>query len=216
MELYAPPPGFVPTYTWATKPTTLATGQPVFLSNVGPKGSHWWYDGTRWKVVGGMLLLASLDTTVAGLTNSEVVTFSYQAPAALFQLKDRLRISYVLTKSGTTDTGTGRIRMGTAGTTSDTLLNSQSNTQLAAASRAVSILDDYRFETSTSIQHLGNSNASDAKSGYSNFSASAAVAAVTISDFSNSLFITLNAFSSSTNDTVGIQDVQVELHTTPN
>jgi len=216
MELYAPPPGFVPTYTWATKPATLPTGQPVFISNVGTKGSYWYYDGTRWKLVNGSVILAALDTTMSGIVNSETLALQYLMPATLWQLKDRIRVTFTFTKSGTTDSGTVRIRIGTAGTTGDGQMNNNSETILNAASRQAGLVQEYRLETATTVQMMSVANGALAVSGYSGSGASAAVGATAVGNVSNALYVSLFALSSSTNDTVSVVDAQIELRTTPN
>ena len=112
----------IPTFTWANKPSSYITGQPVFISNAGTKGSHWFYDGTRWKPLNGSAMLASLDTASASIGSSETIVFQYLIPANLWQTADRLRFWLGMTKSGTTDTGAMWFRIGTAGTTADALI----------------------------------------------------------------------------------------------
>ena len=94
MDLYAPPPGFVPSYTWANKPATYPTGQPIFISNIGVNGSHWWYDSIRWRPVNGSVILKTMNTTAAGITNVESQPFSCALPAGFLQVTDRLRVAW--------------------------------------------------------------------------------------------------------------------------
>lgn len=190
--------------TWATKPASPVTGVPYFISDVGVKGSHWYFDGTLWQPVGGAVLLASMNTAVTGLTNVEVVTFSYQMPAALLQLKNRLRTVVTLSKSGTTDTGGLRVRLGTAGTTADTAI--VTTTTMAASAQHAGVIMEHRVESATSVQILARNDL-----GYGGTNTGAQSAPVTVANISNSLFWDVGALSSSTNNTVGITDVQLWL-----
>lgn len=192
------------TYTWATKPASPQTGITYFFSDVGTKGSFWYYDGTRWKPLNNQCLLASLDASVTGLNNSEVISFQYQSPVGLFQLKDRLRLMVTMAKSGATDTGILRWRFGSAGTTADSALVSA--TTMAASARYAGFIYDARIETATQTQTLGRADL-----GYGGTSTSAQPGVITNGNISGALFSSLGALSNSTNDTISLVDAQLWL-----
>lgn len=200
----------LPSVAYASIPAPGNAGKIVRVSDFGTKGSLLMDDGTRWKPMNGCTVLATLDTVSSSIPNSEAIVFQYAIPANALQNKDRLRLRVSLTKSGATDTATMRFRMGTAGTTGDTLL--YSGTALAAANRTSGIATDLRLETATTIQQLANSSSAGATVGYSAVANTAAAAAVTItSAAANALFFSVSIFTSSTNDTVAMLDGQLDL-----
>lgn len=193
--------------TWANKPSAYITGQPVFISNAGTKGSHWFYDGTRWKPVGGSCVLATLDSASSAINNSITIAFQYQMPAGLLQTGDRLRVALSITKSGTTDAGGVRGYCGTAGTTGDTGLFSL--TAMAAATLQQSYLLDFRLESATSLQMLASSNA---PMGYGQASTVALASPVSISSASaNALYFSIGLNSGGTTNTLQAVDAQLTL-----
>lgn len=197
--------------TWANKPASYPVGSPVFITNAGADGSHWYYDGTRYKPLNGRALLASLDTASGNITNSgESLVFQYLIPANVVQLLDRLNLRCTMTKSGTTDTGTLRVRVGTAGTTADTLIFSGSG-MLGAAQQTAAFEADFRLATATTLQALANSGSTSATFGYSNQSNNAAAAAPTISNVSNALYFSVGILSGGATNTVALTDARLWL-----
>lgn len=193
--------------TWANKPASYPVGQSVFITNAGTKGSHWFFDGTRWKPVGGIASLASLETATGNIANSETNAFQYLLPAGLWQTGDRLRFTHTQTKSGTTDSAQVVVRIGTAGTTGDTAVLSRANLQ-GVNIQAGTVLD-IRLESATSALVLSSSRAI---LGYSNASITAFDAAVTISSAAaNALYVSVNINSNGTTDTTKLIDAQLQL-----
>lgn len=206
--------GIIASYTFATLPATYAVGQPVWVTDIGratigaspvaATGSLWVFNGTVWAPVGGRLLLAKLDVPVTGLTNVEAVSGQILLPAAFLKVSDRIRYRLGMTKSGTTDSGVSRLKVGTAGTTSDTTVigpTSMSATQLQAGFEYdIKILSATAWRV-TSRNDLGVGGASTA----------AAPVDITIANISNALYLNVGATSSSTNNTVSIIDAQIEL-----
>lgn len=198
-----------PNTTWANKPTSIATGRELFITDAGTTGSFWTYN-SRWRPKNGIALLATLDAISSNIAAAETIVFQYLIPAGLLQAGDRLRLRFSAGKSGTTDSGTVRFRIGTAGTTSDTSLYS-GTPLIATTNRSASIITDWRLESATSLRQLGNSASSGAALGYSNVAAGAAAAAVTISNVSNALYFSVSLLSSGAADTVNLIDAQLEL-----
>lgn len=196
--------GSMATFTYANLPATYPTGLPVFVSNVGTKGSHWYFDGTRWKPLNGQCLLASLDAVGSNIDNNETIVFQYLMPAGLLQALDRLVLDIDMRKSGTTDSGNIRVRVGTAGTTSDTAVlgvTSMSATQVSAG-----LIYHFRVDAATSMTKLGRGDI-----GHGGSSTSAIPSAVTISNISNALYFSAAIYSSSTNNTVACGDAKLFL-----
>lgn len=193
--------------TWAGKPVSYPVGQPVFITNAGTKGSHWYWDGTRWKPVGGAAMLASMDSASASIGNSGTIVFQYQMPTGLFQTSDRLRLYVGMTKSGTTDTSGMQVYVGTAGTTSDTAVLAV--TSMNATTLQTASIMDFRLESATSIRMMPNTRL---QAGYGASSTTAWDAAVTISSASaNSLWFSFVIYSNGTTNTVRAVDAQLQL-----
>lgn len=189
-------------YTWATIPAAGTAGRMIFISDAGTKGSTWFDDGAHWKPLNNQALLGSLDTPSAGVNASETIAFQYKSPAAFWQLTNRLRLIGTLSKSGTTNSGVLNIRIGTAGTTGDSIvLNS---TVLSAGNRQVSFIYDIRIESATTVQLMNN------VSGYGTATSTALASATTISNISNALWFNVTITGGAT-DTVSLTDAQLWL-----
>lgn len=196
--------------TWANIPAAGTAGQMVYVSNAGTKGSMWLDDGTRWKPLNGMCLLASLDATSAAVGNAETIVFQYQIPANLLQTGDVLRFYLTYTKSGGTDLGTLRTRIGTAGTTSDTLV--QDITASAATSRQHGFAFDIRLDSATTAQLMPSQRTSVGYSGSTSTTTVGITAATTISSAAaNSLYVSVGILSAGTTDTVSLVGGQIWL-----
>ena len=205
----------LPAYTVATLPTPGTAGRMVLCTNFGVGGSVLMDSGTRWKPVNGKTILATLDTAYGPVTNAaEAIAFQCPFPAAMLRATDRFRLAYTLTKSGTTDAGTVRFRMGTAGTTADTQLYS-SGTGITTANRAGSNLIDFRIDSATTITQSGNSGGNSGI-GYSVFGSGVSLGPITISNISNALFFSLGLLSGGAADTLTLLEAQLEMITSPN
>lgn len=201
-----------PSTTWANKPSNAPSNAPYFISDAGTKGSFWYYDGTRWKPMNGNAVLATLDTASSNIANSETVVTQYLIPANLWQTNDRIRIYNVVTKSGTTDASTYRIRLGTAGTTADTAIFAGTSF-LSAAQRTYAGIYEFRLASATSVQALMPNSIY----GYSNAIATAFPSPTTVSSASaNALYLSICILSNGTTDTVQLVDSQFQLVSSAN
>lgn len=187
--------------------TTPAAGSMRWASNLGVAGGLLVYNGTRWKPVGGQLVLAKLLTTVASIANSETILLQANAmQPGLLKAGDSLEFLIDTTKSGTTDGAVVTLRLGTAGTTSDTAVLGNT-TVLAAANRTVGTCWHIKLVDNTTSQRSG-SIGSNGHCGAA--SATASPATIAITDMStNALIPTITTNSSSTNDTVGATDARI-------
>lgn len=195
--------------TWANiVATTPAAGSMRYASDIGTAGSLMVYNGTRWKPAGGQAVLAKLVTPTSGVNNSETITLQAPIPAALLKVGDSLIVFVDGTKSGTTDGMAATLRMGTAGTTGDTLVDQK--TIIGAANRTTGVqLSNIKIVTNTATtQRSGGAGANGACCGLPVSTALPGTVAITDSAGA-ALYLTLTINSSSTNDTVGATDARM-------
>jgi hypothetical protein len=200
-------------YTWANLPAAAANANVVaFATDLGT-GTLVRSNGTRWLPVGGVATLKALGAAVSGVANSETIELQTLLPVNAWQANDRLRLYLVGTKTGTTDAFNLTVRIGTAGTTSDTAITGLSALQMFTASGINGGgIFDIKLVNATSAQKLG-ANASGVMT-YTINSASAVAAATTISDASaNALYVSVSIASSGTTNTVGLTDGEIQLIT---
>lgn len=124
----------MPQTTWANRPalTAFPAFSPIVFTDIGAsattanKGTAWYHDNTSWRPVGGCAMLYTLGSAFQDkLTNvtTEEIKGQVLIPAGLWATVDhKILVRHTLTKSGTSNTATYTIRLGTAGTTSDTLI----------------------------------------------------------------------------------------------
>lgn len=193
--------------TWANIPAAGTAGKIVFVSNAGTKGSFWFDDGTRWKPMNSETLLASVDTVFGNVGGTETIVFQYQIPAGMWQVGDIIRIIGTMEKSGATDGGGLYLRIGTAGTTSDTQLKANTG-YMAAADRASSIFIDVRLYSATIAELCTAFVQSGLSTGSTLNPASVAISSAT----TNALYINLSMRRpSGTTDTLSLRHGQMFL-----
>jgi hypothetical protein len=199
--VYPAPPAF-PILTWATKPAAYPAGQVVFISDYGTRGTYWVYDTgmARWKPFGKQLL-KSLDALSAATNNTETIRLQQLLPAAGLQAGDRIEARLSITKSGTTDTGSLRVRVGTAGTTGDAVV--YSTTFLSAAQIHGGAIVEFRADSATTLQLLARSDY-----GYGGATTNGIPAPVTIPNISNALYVSASLLSGGATNTVIMADAQ--------
>lgn len=203
------------TQTWANLPAASSNSWAVTVaSDLGTNGSLVASNGTRWRPVNGEATLKSLAAPVSGVANSDTLVLQALIPAGAWQAGDVVAVRHLaVNKSGTTDTALVTVRVGTAGTTGDTVITGLSAAQgLTAAMQAGGLDFDLRLISNTSAQRVGNVAAG--AGGFGAGSASAESAATTISDASaNALYVTVWIKSGGTTNTVGASSCQIQLIT---
>lgn len=205
----------MPSLTWANIPAAGTVGKTVYVTNAGTKGSLWVDDGTRWKPMNGTVTLATLDTASSNIGTSETIVFQYLIPANLLQTYDRLRLWVNVLKSGTTDTGTIRVRVGTAGTTGDTAVTDYA--LMTAAHRSSSPIFEYRLESATSLQMVGNNASGNITRSWGTAGTTGSTGATAItSAAANALYVSVSILSSGATDTVSVQNAQLQLISSAN
>lgn len=178
------------------------------ISDIGETtvGSFWTYDGTTRKPINGRVTLYTLGAASGAINNSETIVAQIQLPAAFLHQYDRFRIFVGMSKSGTTDTGTLGVRIGTAGTTSDTQV-------FSGAIMGTTILSlgawlHFKIQTATAVRKEGFGGTGQLSEGGG--STAAYTSAVTISNVSNSLYISVSILSSGATNTVKLEDCMIE------
>ena len=199
--------------TWANRPASAGDGQIYLFTDIGSSGTLMRYANSRWRPLAGQAQLASLGAAVTGIANSETIVLQTLIPAGAWQNNDTIRLWLTTTKTGTTDTGLLTVRIGTAGTTSDTAITGLSGFIFmpAAAIVASGGIVDIKLNSATSAQKLGNNTTQNGSYvGGSN----AAAATTTITDASaNALYVSVAVYSGGTTNTMSIQAAQIQMIT---
>lgn len=198
--------------TWANRSASGVTNALYFATDVGENGTLFQWNGTRWRVLNGTGALKTLGASASGITNSETIVLQASLPAGSWQTNDLIRIRDLsISKSGTTDTGNLSIRIGTAGTTADTVVTGASALGIiSAANTTYGGEFELKLVSATSAQKTGNSGSAPFAGGNS----TTLPAATTISDASaNALFITATLASTGVTNTLAIQSGRIELVT---
>lgn len=98
-------------YTWATKPSaaSVPANRSIFITDVGGwngtthSGSFWFSNGTLWRPVSGVLMLASSVThTDSAPSVVEQTMYSYTLQGGVMAVGDSLRVTAKYNYSGTT------------------------------------------------------------------------------------------------------------------
>lgn len=199
--------------TYANLPAAASsTGLIYRVSDLGTSGAGLLMisNGTRWLPLAGSAYLASQNnpqTVNAGA--AETIVFQYLMPAGLLAVNDRLRVYFTGTKAGGTTATAGRIRMGTAGTTADTQITFGNVMTIAGLS--MSTLFSHKITAATTVQPLYSLTSSG---NYTGSSTSALQSAVTISNVSNALYISLTLTPGAT-DASTLTDATLEWIVSP-
>lgn len=188
--------------TWANKPASYPVGQSVFITDAGANGSHWHYTGSKWRPVNGTYLMSSATAQSADIDNNDTIVFQYQLVAGLLQLTDRIRIYTAYSRSGTTDSATVTVKLGTAGTAADQ--NIISTAALTSTTTHGGAILDWRIESATTIQRLARNDF-----GYGGATTNSVNGVNTISNVSNSLYLSVLIKSAGTANTCKLQEAQL-------
>lgn len=145
--------------TWSARGTPLFSGQTKRFTDVGPTGTTMRAVGTSssadWKVQAETLIYGTAtDSTSSASTGEQILGSTGAIPAGLLQAGSGLGVEIFVTKSGTTDAVTPRLRFGTANDTSDAVVWTVSLT-IAASTRSYGAIPHFKFATTTSMLTLG-------------------------------------------------------------
>ncbi len=96
---------FVYVGNWVNKPSSLTNNYTdrIFITDVGMGGSEWYWDGERYRVVGGQVVLKAMKTTDAVIsqtwaetTGSKNMGLGYSIPAGVLGLGDTVIVDSTL------------------------------------------------------------------------------------------------------------------------
>jgi hypothetical protein len=146
-------------------------------------------------------LLASLNAVSSNINNTETVVLQALLPAGSWRPGTMIEFpNLCATKSGTTDSGTIKIRVGAAGTSADTQI--LTNGSLGAANRTWNGQAVMRLDGVSSVLPIGG-NSGGFQQGTSN-SALAAISLGAHDTSATATYVSVTLASSSTNDTVAL------------
>jgi len=195
------------TYTWATLPAAAsAPGLMALVTDING-GTFFRSNGVRWKPYNNMAALSVLGSRVTMSGTSEVILAQVAIPAGLVKDYDNLWVRQSLSKTGTTEIATLRLRLGTAGTTADTTIW----TNASMAGTSVSIGYDLMFKrnSATTITKTGSGSTMTPLAGAST---AAYASAVTVPNMDSSdVVLSLTCTSSNTAETFALEDFVLEL-----
>lgn len=132
MNIYGP--RGMPQMTWANRPsfTSFPAFSPIIFTDIGAsfttanRGTPWFHDNVSWRPVGGRAQLYTLGNSFQDKTTNvttEEIKGQVRIPAGLWATVDhKIIVRHTLAKSGASNSGVYSIRLGTAGTTADTLI----------------------------------------------------------------------------------------------
>ncbi len=169
-------------------------------------GANYFCSFYDWRNATQRQTLYKLGAASGNIANSETIVAQVQLPAGYLKQYDHIRIWVAMSKSGTTDTGTAVIRIGTAGTTADTQIFS--GALVTAANQSYGQWFDLKIQSATTVRKEGFGGTGQASEGGG--SATAYTTAVTISNISNSLWINVSILSGGATNTVKLEDCIME------
>lgn len=185
-------------YTFATLPSAASnSGAVVRVTDIGPAtaGSLWVSTGTIWKPVNGRVTIVSSAASASTSSGEVLSNLKFQFPAAFFNAGDRIRLWGSLTKGAATNQGLVAVRVGTAGTTADTVVI-PSWAAMANASRTTGFITELTVVDATTMRAEGAVPLAGNTGAYT-VSTNVVAANVTISNVSNSLWVEVTISSSS-------------------
>lgn len=101
--------------TFVNRPTaSLMSGKIIYMTDIGPAGSYWISNGTRWQPLGGSCLLAisQVSSSVTG-TASETNLASVTIPAGLMSANGQLEVFMLWSHTNAATARNLRVRLGT-------------------------------------------------------------------------------------------------------
>lgn len=146
--------------TWADRGTGSAVGATKRITDIGPtEGTLMSWDGTYWRVTAPTCVLfdtTSVDGAQSG--SAQIVKSHGPIPAGLLRAGRFFRVQGVMAKDGVTDAVTSAgLKLGTAGTTSDTIISTI--TAMAAGARSISHIQEWWVSSPTQLTNFGPQNA---------------------------------------------------------
>lgn len=151
-------------------------------------------DGSRYKPLNNSAIVSSLGAEITTSGTTEAILHQAFFPAGLLKAGDTIRYQLSISKSGASETSDYSLRFGTAGTTSDTQL--QTFQWLGASSRTNGIIAEWKVLSATQFKRIGSGAQSTPFAGAST---ATTPDATTVSNMdSNDMYLSAGALMSST------------------
>lgn len=185
--------------TYTALPTAAANYRRTYW--VTDQKAGYLSDGTNWLPLSDRMLYdlgSATPPTMTGTT--EVILAQFVIPARCWRDFQDLWLFMTMKKSGVSENVTGRIRVGTTGTVSDTLVNQ--GTSLGTTSDANGIQMPIKRISATSIQKLGNGSFGGSLTGASSTDIEPAATVANLD--TNAVYVSLSALSSAAAETVSL------------
>ncbi len=150
---------------WASRPAANASMPAyatIFVTDIGPHGTTFYSNGTYWMPSNGKALLKDTTTspTVGLVGTTETIIDSFTIPSGLWFPGAKLHVNVGFEKAGTTTIDlTGKIRIGAAGTTSDSTVFTYT---LATTAISIGRMDMLERVSTTTNRKLGSGAAGSA------------------------------------------------------
>ena len=149
------------TVTWANRPTNPSLYDQIFVTDIGPNGTQFWWNGSRWKVLYPSVIgeNGNIVTGVAQIADQYLGAGFGPFPVGLLQVGDTFCYQFALGKDAALDTyGTATsIRFGQNGTVVDVVIAGINlSGVIVAASRAGPGFEKYfRVVSANTIRPIG-------------------------------------------------------------
>lgn len=162
---------FVTVGTWVNRPTSPTVYSQYFATDIGPNGTSFYWNGTRWKVWYPSVIgeIGNIVTGVPSTADQYIGTGLGPYPVGLLQAGDVLCYQFSFGKTGNTDAfgNSQNIRFGQNGTITDSAIASAnlSGTIVALTRAGVGIEKWFRVESATTMRAIGSINASPSFTG---------------------------------------------------
>jgi hypothetical protein len=205
-------PGELPAYAFANLPSASAhSGELAIVTDAGKYGSLWRSTGTSWRPLHPILLeqIRAPVSIVSG--TGENLYVQAAIPAGVLIAGSDIELDFSVTKSGSSETMSGKVRIGSEGTTGDTALTTISALPViaSASNRRAHVRTLVRIDSTTSAMLLhGTPNQQ-----YPEGQTSVVFAADTIPNTaSNTIYVSLGLYFSASTETGSLVDARMILH----
>ena len=147
---------------WVNRPTSPALYDQIFITDIGPNGTNFWWNGTRWKVMFPTTLGENGNIITGALQTADQYLGGFGPfPVGLLQPGDVITYQVGLGKTGNAGHAFGDLsfRLGAGGVVGDSLiaLNSAGGA-FTTAIRSYGIEKAFRVVSNTTIRPLGPGN----------------------------------------------------------
>ena len=193
-----------PQYIQAATTVSISAGSTVFAEAIGEDATHTAPSGGGSS--GGIRAFYALPAPASMSGTTEVVVGQFIIPAGVLGVLDRFEMKLSLSKSGTSETASFKVRCGTLGTIADAQL---ALLQMFDVNDSYGTLLDFKRSSQTELQKLGSGSPASAYAGQTttNFPA-----AVTVGDMDDAAYyVSITAASGAAVETLTLQDLIVRL-----